>query len=64
VEALGALHRWAIDAWIGDEREELIWLALALEQSKDVRKRREDMQPGKISFSEIRLQSDPRTGDS
>jgi len=59
-EHLQALNRWAIDAWIGDEREELIWLALALEQAEEARERRTSLPPAKRSFSEIQAQSEPR----
>lgn len=31
-EHIGALYRGAVDAWIGDVREELVWLNLALEE--------------------------------
>ena len=33
-EHLPALYRFAIDAWLGDYRDELVWLALALEESE------------------------------
>lgn len=33
LEHLAWLQRFAIDAWMGERREELVWLALALEQA-------------------------------
>lgn len=59
-EHLQALHRWAIDAWIGDEREELIWLALALEQAEEASARRASLPEPERSFSEIQSASQPR----
>jgi hypothetical protein len=35
-EHLAFLYRYALDAWIGDRRTELEWLALALEQADEI----------------------------
>ena len=35
-EHLAFLYRFAIDAWLGDRRNELQWLALALEETERV----------------------------
>ena len=53
-EHLAALYRWAVDAWLGDERQELIWIALALQQIEEVRASREQLPPAKRSYAEIR----------
>ena len=51
---VASLYRWAVDAWLQDEREELIWLALALDQLDEVRDARAALPPSKRSFEEIR----------
>ncbi len=53
-EHVAALYRWAMDAWLGDEREELVWLALALDQLDEVAGRRAALPPAKRSYREIR----------
>ncbi len=59
---LRALHRWAIDAWIGDERQELIWLALALEQQQEVEETRSRLPEAALGFLEICERSAPSEG--
>jgi GT2 family glycosyltransferase len=55
VEAhVAALHRWAIDAYLRDEREELVWLALALEQVAEARASREALPPSELDFDRLR----------
>ena len=49
-----ALVRWAVDAWLGDEREELIWLALALDQAEEVAASRARMAPAVHDYAETR----------
>jgi len=53
-EHMAALYRWAIDAWLGDEREELIWLALALDQIQEVAASRERLPAATRGYGEIR----------
>ena len=56
-EHMAALYRWAIDAWLRDEREELIWLALALEQLDEARASREALVASSLNFDELRKRS-------
>lgn len=58
-EHLTALYRWAVDAWLRDEREELIWLALAMDQVQDARRARESLPKPERTFDEIRGLSAP-----
>ena len=52
-EHLTALYRWTFDAWLRDEREELIWLAMALDQLDEARRTRESLPEGGLEFGEI-----------
>jgi len=47
---LAYLYRFALDAWLGDRREELVWLALALEQKDAALAARTSAGPG---FSDL-----------
>lgn len=49
-EHLAACLRQSVDSWIMDQREELIWLALALEQSDEALAARATRPPSKIDF--------------
>lgn len=51
---VAALYRLAVDAWLGDQREELIWLTLALDQLKQVIKTRKSLPSAARDFEEIR----------
>ena len=53
-EHVEALYRWMVDARLGDEREELIWLALALDQLEEVERTRAALPPAQRSYREIR----------
>ncbi|HED66860.1 MAG TPA: hypothetical protein ENJ09_15060 [Planctomycetes bacterium] len=56
-EHISALYRYAIDAWLSDEREELVWLALALDQIEEVRRSRAALEPAVRSWREIRKET-------
>jgi GT2 family glycosyltransferase len=47
---VAALYRMAVDAWLRDERDELIWLNLALDQLEQVLDSRKDLGKAKRSF--------------
>lgn len=49
---VAALYRMAVDAWLRDERDELVWLNLALEQLEDVLAARKGLGQGKRTFRE------------
>jgi len=57
---VAALYRLAIDAWLGDLREELVWVVLALEQLDEALASRGKLPAAKRTFEEIRRASDPR----
>ena len=52
-EHVAALYRTATDAWLADEREELVWLALALDQVEEVRESRAKLPPASRNWDEI-----------
>ena len=54
-EHLTALHRWVVDAWLGDEREELIWLALAIDQIEEARESRKALLEGHANHIAARV---------
>jgi len=56
-EHIAALYRYAIDAWLSDEREELVWIALALDQVEEVRKSRAGLPPAVRNWRDIRKES-------
>ncbi len=60
VRHLAALYRMAVDAWIGDSRQELIWLAMALDKLDAAMASREALPAAGADFSEIRRLSSPR----
>ncbi len=61
-EHLAALLRMSLDAWIRDERAELLWLVLALEQLDQALERRRGREKGALSFLEARARSRPELG--
>ena len=52
-EHIGDLYRRATDAWLGDSREELIWILLALDQFKEALAARKPASKRKLSFREV-----------
>jgi GT2 family glycosyltransferase len=50
---LAALYRWALDAWIEDRRDDLVWLALALDQREEALAARRQAPRGGRSFGEL-----------
>ncbi len=54
---IAALYRLAVDAWLSDERDQLVWLALALDQVDEVRASREALAPAKRNYAEIRAKT-------
>lgn len=59
VRHLAALYRTAIDAHLRDEREELIWLCLALEQLDELTASRDRLGPAERTYDEVCDQSRP-----
>lgn len=51
-EHLLALYRMALDAWLAEERDELVWLALALEQAEAALAARSRLGSEPLSFGE------------
>lgn len=49
---LAALYRRALDAWLADDRDELVWLALALEQTREALAAREALSDAPLGFRE------------
>jgi len=52
-EHVGALYRMALDAYLGDSREELIWILLALDQLEDALAARKGRRRGKRRFRDV-----------
>ena len=52
-EHIGDLYRRATDAWLGDQREELVWIHLALDQLKAALAGRKASGKRKLSFREV-----------
>ncbi len=50
---LSALYRWALDAWLEDRREDLVWLALALDRREAALEARRRSSGAAHSFAEI-----------
>jgi GT2 family glycosyltransferase len=57
---VAALYRMALDAWISDSRDELVWLALALDHMEAALASRAAQETPAASFAEIRRLSSPR----
>ncbi len=58
-EHAAALYRLTLDAWLGDQRDELVWLNLALEQADEALKARASLPEAKAGFDEILRRSSP-----
>ncbi len=50
---LSALFRWAMDAWMEDRRDDLVWLALALERREQALEARRRAPRAVLGFREI-----------
>ncbi len=61
-EHVSALFRMTLDAWIRDERAELLWLVLALEQLDEALERRRGREKGALSFREALARSRTELG--
>ena len=61
-EHVAALYRRAVDAWLEDDREELIWIALATRHMDEALAAREALGPAVRSFREIQAATDPGEG--
>jgi GT2 family glycosyltransferase len=59
LQHLAALHRLALDAWISDLRDELVWLDLALEQAEEALASRAALGAPRRSFAESLRLSTP-----
>lgn len=56
---LAGLYRAAVDAHLRDEREELVWLALALERLDELERARARLGPARRSYDEVCEDSRP-----
>lgn len=56
---LAALYRWALDTYLEDRREDLVWLAFALDELKAALDSRARQEPAALPFSEILRRSRP-----
>jgi GT2 family glycosyltransferase len=56
---LGALYRWALDVYLEDRREELVWLAFALGEIERALASRSKLAPASRDIGEILHQSRP-----
>jgi GT2 family glycosyltransferase len=56
---LGALYRWALDVYLEDRREELVWLAFALRELEKALGSRDELEPAARDVSAILRQSRP-----
>ncbi len=59
---LAALYRAALDAYLREDRDELVWLGLALEQLEALRSSRARLGPAARSFDEVLKASAPHSG--
>jgi GT2 family glycosyltransferase len=57
---LAALYRWALDTYLADRREDLVWMALALDRLGEALESRKELGPARRSVSEILRESRPR----
>lgn len=57
---LAALERMAVDAYLGEQRDELIWMALALERLEELAASRARLGPAVRSFDQVVADSSPR----
>jgi len=58
-EHVAALYSLALEAWLEERREDLIWLNLALEQVDEVLASRAKLPPSKLTFAEVHAQARP-----
>lgn len=56
---LAALERQALDAYLRDERAELVWLTLALERLEELQRSRGRLGPGQRNFEQVCRESAP-----
>lgn len=56
---LAALYRWALDTYLEDRRDDLVWLAMALERRAEAMASRRAMGPAQRTASEILRVSRP-----
>jgi len=56
---LAALYRWALDTYLEDRREDLVWLAFALDRVRAALDSRKALPPALLSVSEILRRSRP-----
>lgn len=57
-----ALYRQAIDAWLRGQRDELVWLLLALEQQEHAHAARQALPPALLGFEDVRSRARPGSG--
>ena len=58
-EHLAALYSLALEAWLEERREDLVWLNLALDQTEALLKTRASLPPSKWSFREVYARARP-----
>lgn len=58
-EHLSVLHRAALDAWIGDAPEELVWINLALDDLEAALTARRSKEPAVRAFAEVCTEARP-----
>ena len=56
---LAALYRWALDTYLEDRREDLVWIAFALERRREALAARRAQPPAQRSAAEILRVSRP-----
>jgi len=57
---LAALYRWALDTYLDDRREDLVWLAMALDRLRDALAARAGLEPARRRFDEIERLTRPQ----
>lgn len=57
-----ALLRLAIDAWMRGERDQLVWLLLALEEQDSAHSARRALAPAVLDFEQVRARARPGSG--
>jgi len=57
---LAALYRWALDTYLDDRREDLVWLAMALDKLREVQAARAALPPTELRFDELLRRSRPQ----
>lgn len=61
---VAALHRSAVDAYLREDRDELVWLGLALERLDALTASRARLGPAQLTFDEVVANSCPRPSDA